>query len=115
MSGLEKLYTTRDLAERYDCEPRAVAEKAWRGEWPSTKVLGKYRFTAAMVEWIDSQQERWPQNEPAPAPAPKQPKPQPAQQTRQRRTPQPPPPLAAGTNVRRLVAKERPNRIGRSA
>lgn len=111
MSGLEKLYTTRDLAERYSCKPRAVAEKAWRGEWPSTKVLGEYRFTAEMVEWIDQQYQRWPAEQ-AVAPQQPKPKPEPVRQTRQRRTPQPPSaPTAAGGNVRRLVAKERPNRI----
>lgn len=114
MSGLGRLYTTRDLAERYGCKPRAVAEKAWRKEWPSTKVLGEYRFTAEMVEWIDKQQEYWPSANDA-TPAPQQPKAEPVRQTRQRRTPQPPPLPAAGSNVRRLVAKERPNRIGRSA
>lgn len=111
MSGLEKLYTTRDLAERYGCKPRAVAEKAWRGEWPSTKVLGEYRFTAEMVAWIDSRYERWP-NEQAATPQQPKPKAEPARQTRQRRTPQPPPAAGgAGSNVRRLVAKERPQRI----
>lgn len=113
MSALEELFTTRDLAIRYKCKPRAVSEKAWRGEWPSTKVLGEYRFTAEMVRWIDSQHERWP-NEDA-APAPQQPKAEPVRQTRQRRAPQPPPLPATGNNVRRLVAKPRPNRIGRSA
>lgn len=113
MSALEELFTTRDLATRYKCEPRAIAEKAWRGEWPSRKVLGKYMFTAEMVEWIDKQQERWPQNETAPAP--QQPKAQPVRQPRQRRTEQPPPLPVAGNNVRKLVAKERTNRIGRSA
>jgi hypothetical protein len=113
MSDLEKLYTTQDLADRYGKKRRAVAEKAWRREWPSMKVLGEYRFTAEMVAWIDSQHERWPQNEASPAP--QQQKAEPVRQTRQRRTPQPPPVPVVGNNVRRLVAKERPNRIGRSA
>ncbi|MFI7125905.1 helix-turn-helix domain-containing protein [Nonomuraea sp. NPDC050153] len=114
MSGTERLYTTGDLADRYNCTPRAVARMARLGRWPSRKVLREYRFTDEMVQWIDQQHERWPENEPAHAPAPQQPKPQPVKQTRQRRTPQPPP-LTAGNNVRRLVAKERPNRVGRTA
>lgn len=105
----DRLYTTRDLAERYGRKPRAVARKAALGHWPSTKVLGEYRFTAEMVAWIDRQNERWPDNEPQPAAQPK-PKQQPAAPTKQRRTPQPPPPITAGSNVRRLVAKARPNR-----
>lgn len=112
MSDLEKLYTTRDLAERYGCKPRAIAEKAWRKEWPSTKVLGEYRFTAEMVAWIDSQHERWPQNETAPAP--QQPKAEPVRQARQRRIPQPPAPVANG-NVRQLRAKEPANRVRRTS
>jgi hypothetical protein len=115
MSSIETLYTTSDLAKRYDCTARAVARMARLGRWPSQMVLGKYRFTTAMVQWIDTQHEQWPQNEPAPAP--QQPKPQPVKQTRQRRTPQPPPVRAAieGNNVRRLVAKEHPARIRRPA
>lgn len=112
MSALGELFTTRDLAKRYKCEPRAVAEKAWRGEWPSTKVLGQYRFTPEMVAWIDKQHERWPNEA---APAPQQPKPsEPVTQPRQRRAPQPPPPLVANGNVRQLRAKERPNRVKRT-
>lgn len=111
MSDLEKLYTTRDLAERYGCKPRAVAEKAWRKEWPSTKVLGEYRFTPAMVEWIDRQHEHWP-NEQAATPQQPKPKVEPVRPARQRRTPQPPPAAAgAGNNVRRLVAKDRSQRL----
>lgn len=113
MSALEKLYTTRDLADRYGRKPRAFARLASLGRIPSTEVAGRYYFTAEMVEWIDKQRERWPQNDPAPAA--KQPKPQPVSQPRQRRTPQPPPPLAASNSKLRLVAKQRPNRIRRSA
>lgn len=111
MKDLEKLFTTRDLAQRYRCEPRAVARMASLGRWPSRMVLGEYRFDAEMVAWIDAQHERWPQNEAAPA---EQPKPQPAKQTRQRRSPQPPPPAQPG-NVRQFHARERPNRTRRSA
>ena len=110
--ALAPLYTTQDLAQRYGCKPRAVAEKASREEWPATKVLNQWRFTPEMVAWIDAQHEQWPQNQPAPAP--QQPKPQQARKPRQRRTPQPPPP-AVGSNVRRLVAKPRPNPTQRSA
>ena len=111
MNGLDRLYTTQDLAQRYGCKPRAVAEKASRKEWPATKVLNQWRFTPEMVAWIDAQHQQWPQNQPTPAP--QQPKPQPVRQPRQRRTPQPPP--VVGGNVRRLVAKPRPNRLGRLA
>lgn len=110
MSGLQKLFTTRDLAARYGCKPRAVARKAALGHWPSTMVLGQYRFDAAMVAWIDTHRERWPENRPQPATQPKQ---QPVKQARQRRTPQPPPATDVGSNVRRLVAKDRSNRVRR--
>lgn len=113
MSDLDKLYTTKDLADRYRCTRKAVARMAFLGRWPSKKVLGQYRFDEAMVEYIDKLDERWPQNETAPAP--QQPKAQPVRQPRQRRAPQPPPLPAAGNNVRRLVAKPRPDRTGRSA
>ena len=102
MSSLEKLHTTRDLAERYGRKPRAIARMASLGRWPSRQVLGEYLFTDEMVAWIDSQHERWPENKPAEQP--KQDKPQ-SRKPRAPRTRDANPPAPA-SNVRPLVAKQ---------
>lgn len=104
MSGHGKLLDKHDLAAMFGCEPRAVVRMAAKGAWPSTKVLGQYKFTNEMVQAIIALHERWPENKPA-----EQPK-QDKTQSRKPRAPRTrdanPPAVRSASNVRPLVAKQ---------
>jgi hypothetical protein len=103
MSGREKLLDKHDLAEMFGCEPRAVVRMAAKGAWPSTKVLGQYKFTDEMVQAIIALHERWPDNKPAAQPKQdktQSPRPR-APRTRDANLPAP----LSTSNLRPLVAK----------